>query len=95
MLKKEFEECFENNEYRQKMLEHLIPSSIGEVHHIVPRSYFKLKGLKVIDEDNTIKISYENHVWVRYYAWKCAKPFIRKSMVHAINMVLITTKVYQ
>jgi len=88
MLKKEFEECFENNEYRQKMLEHLIPSSIGEIHHIVPRSYFKLKGLKIIDENNTMKISYENHIWVHYYAWKCAKPFIRKSMVHAINMVL-------
>ena len=88
MLNEEFEECFEDNEFRQKMLEHLIPADIGEVHHIVPRSYFKIKNRKVIDEGNTMKISYENHVWVHYYAWKCAKPLIRKSMVHAINIVL-------
>jgi len=88
MLIKEFEECFENNKYREKMLEYLIPSEIGEIHHIVPRSYFKAKGLKIIDNDNTIKIGYENHIWVHYYAWKCAKPIIKKQMVYAINFVL-------
>lgn len=88
MLEKEFNECFENNEFRKKMLEHFKESSKGEKHHIVPRSYFKKTSKKIINENNLIKVDYLDHLWIHYYAWKCAKPIIKKEMAAAINIIL-------
>ena len=49
-------ECFERNEYYDKMIEMIKTANDpeGENHHIVPRAYFKIKGIDVIDEDNIL-----------------------------------------
>ncbi len=59
-----------------------------ELHHVVPRSVFKKLGLKVIDENNLVKLTYSEHVLVHYYASLCATEKYKKSLTYAFRMML-------
>ena len=82
-------ECFEKNEYYDKMIEIIktVNDPEGENHHIVPRAYFKIKGIDVIDEDNLVKLSRKNHTLIHYYITKCCKDIIKEPMLFALNLM--------
>lgn len=78
--------CFEKNSYFQKMIEIINNPTSGEVnelHHIIPRSYFKKNGYTVVDKGNLISLSASQHLQIHLYAAKCAKEIIRKEMLKA------------
>lgn len=82
-------ECFEKNEYYDKMMEMIKTANDpeGENHHIIPRAYFKAKGIDVIDEDNLVKLSRKNHTLIHYYIAKCCKDIIKEPMLFALNLM--------
>lgn len=86
-------ECFDvNSPYflsMQKILENAktrgLEKEIGyELHHAIPRSFFKKKGIKVIDKNNLYKLTYQEHFLVHFYAYKCATKFLKSSMSLAL-----------
>lgn len=79
-------ECFDKNSGYFDNMVYIISfkkngkSKIIHKHHIIPRSYFQKKGLVVVDNNNLAELTPFEHALVHYYAWKCAKPIIKKSM---------------
>lgn len=60
------------------------PPENGHIHHIIPKCWFKKKGLKVDDsKENTVKLSVEQHILVHKLAALCACDLIKNSMKHA------------
>lgn len=55
-----------------------------ELHHGIPRSFFKKKKLRVIDKDNLYKLTYQEHFLVHFYAYKCATKFLKSAMSLAL-----------
>lgn len=94
-------ECFIKNDDYYKMKETLDNSAergtskeFGyELHHFIPRSYFKKKNKTVIDKNNLYKLTYQEHFMVHYYAYKCATKLMKQSMCLAlIAMKKLCTK---
>ena len=85
MLDNLIEVCYEKNDFFYNMMELINNPDNGltEQHHIIPRNYFYNNGLEIIDKDNLVSLSPKNHLLVHYYAWKCSKPIIYKSMLSA------------
>lgn len=89
---KYYSECFIKNDDFYKMIEilksaenHNLTKEYGfELHHGVPRSYFKKKNKMVIDKNNLYKLTYSEHFMVHYYAYKCATPLLKPSMTLAM-----------
>ena len=102
-LKKDeyLKECFDTESPYFAEMEKIINNSIErglkkefgfELHHRIPRSFFKKKGIDVIDEDNLFKLTYQEHFLVHFYAYKCATKFLKPSMTLALmNMKRICT----
>lgn len=65
----------------------LMPVSEGHVHHIVPKCWYKLKGLEVDNtEDNLVKLSVRDHQLVHLLAIRCVKdPIMRSKMGLAVH----------
>ena len=64
--------CFIDNEYLDTYLKLIDSSTTGtEVHHILPRSYFKDLGISVDNsEQNLVRLSFADHCkahWLLYY----------------------------
>lgn len=86
------DECFIKNDDYYKMKEILDNSSERELfkefgyelHHFIPRSYFKKKNKVIIDKNNLYKLTYAEHFMVHYYAYKCATKLIKQSMCLAL-----------
>ena len=78
-------ECFEENEYFFKAFSIInnANNKSGELHHIVPRSYFKIKGIELINRNNLVLLSPKEHYLVHYYLTKCSKELIFYKMVQA------------
>lgn len=58
----------------------LNPPAKGHNHHIIPKCWFKLKGLPVDNsKDNLVLLSYEDHVKIHKLAIYCASSSIMKS----------------
>ena len=55
--------CFVNNEYLEQYLNLVNDSKTGtELHHILPRSYFKDLGISVDNsEQNLVRLSFADH----------------------------------
>ena len=100
MIDDMLEECFfRDNEDFSKMMSIITTAknrvftqeeSVGtQVHHIVPRSYFKKKQLPIDNNDyNLVTLSKQEHALVHFYAWKCAKPIIKRSMSYTVHLML-------
>ena len=44
-----------------------------EMHHIIPRFFYKLKNMNIDNSDNNlVQMSIKNHFLVHYYGAKCA-----------------------
>lgn len=92
----QLEECFDKeSEYYNKMMLIINTSDNNkdfvQKHHIVPRSYFNHKAWKVDNSDENIAyITAYEHALVHYYAWKCSKSIIRKSMASAWHFMVNT-----
>lgn len=72
----------------------LTPEAGYELHHRIPRSFFKKKFLEVVDEDNLYKLTYQEHFLVHYYAYMCATKLMKSAMSLALlEMKKVCTKV--
>lgn len=71
----------------QRSLDNPSQNSCIEKHHIVPRSYFKKVGRDYIDDGNLVSLPAYDHYKVHYFAWKCAKPLMERSMTMAFNFM--------
>ena len=81
--------CFDiNSEYFEKMINILenaksrpLIKEVGyELHHKIPRSFFKKTKKIVIDKNNLYKLTYSEHFMVHYFAYKCATKLMKSSM---------------
>ena len=93
------DECFDiNNDNYKKMMKIIEEQKIlygtqrmhgNEVHHIVPRSYYRKKGYIIDNSDiNLVSLETRYHFQVHYYAYQCAKPFIKRSLTYAFQMMM-------
>ena len=88
-------ECFytDNENFKkmweiiQRSLDSPSQNSCIEKHHIIPKSYFKKVGRDYIDDGNLVPLPAYDHYKVHFYAWKCAKPLMEKSMIFAFNFM--------
>lgn len=66
------------------------PDSICfNVHHIVPRSFYKKINIPVDNREiNLVKLTLPEHFMVHYYAWKCSKKEIRPQMAAAFHLMV-------
>jgi hypothetical protein len=97
---KYWKECFDDNtESYYKLIDIYLYAENGdigkekgyEVHHIIPRSFYKKKGLSVDNsESNLIKLKPSEHYMAHYYMSKCAKKLIKRSMVYALHLMTQT-----
>lgn len=68
-----------DSKYYKEMIELIIESKVnppekGNIHHIIPKCWFKHYNLEVDDSiSNTVLLTYENHKKVHTLAYKCAK----------------------
>ena len=90
MLNEYIDECFERNECFNKMMSLINNSNYaeGEKHHIIPRAYFRNKGMKIIDEDNLVVLPRKKHVLIHFYIYKCCKEIIKREMGYSIKVML-------
>lgn len=60
----------------------------NEVHHIVPRAYYNKLNYNIDNsEENLVSLETRYHFQVHYYAWKCAKPLMVRSLCYAFQMM--------
>lgn len=87
---------FELNDYFYKYV-NLILNNINtkkvkyetEKHHIIPRSYYISRNLKVINKDNIVNLKYSDHILAHYYLCFCLieDEDIDRSMFAFITMI--------
>lgn len=85
-----FYECFDihNADFEKLIKLYNAEQEEAEKHHIIPKSYFKLKGIKLINKGNLISLSIKNHFKAHYYMWKiCKIPKLKHKL--ALAYVLI------
>jgi hypothetical protein len=74
-----FEVFNQNSKYYREMMDIILeaknnPPEKGQVHHIVPRCWFKHYNMDVDNSiSNTVLLSFEDHKKVHTLAYKCAK----------------------
>ena len=89
-------ECFnvddENYLHMKSILDNSVSRGLSkefgyELHHFIPRSYFKKKKTFVVDNNNLYKLTYAEHFLVHYYGYLCATKFMKNCMCFAlVNM---------
>ena len=69
---------FENNEYFHKYLKLIEDNCLTkriksktERHHIIPRSYFNHRHMKVENDGNVVNLLYKDHILAHYYLSLC------------------------
>lgn len=74
-----FEVFNQNSKYYKQMMDVIVAAKVnppekGQVHHIVPRCWFKHYNMKVDNSiSNTVLLTWEDHKLVHNLAYKCAK----------------------
>lgn len=88
----------EDNEFLDKYIEIVQSPSNGpftEEHHIIPRFWYSLNKLPVMNGNNLVKLTYKNHFLAHYYLMKCVDqscaPFVTASS-HAARCMIPTEK---
>lgn len=92
-----------DNEYLDKMLELVernkyLPvdkkSAKGrQIHHILPRLYFRKNKLEVDNSDsNLISLSLGEHFLIHYYLWRCAKDEYKGKCACAVHFMIASHK---
>lgn len=84
---------FIDNEYLDKYIEIVnkdeSTSKYTERHHIVPKSYFKLKKEKIDNSStNIVKLTYFNHILAHYYLSLCTIEQLKFSNILAFIMLI-------
>lgn len=80
-----------NSPYFQKVLDILNSEQISknnyyEIHHIIPKFYFKMKNLPVDNsKENLIKLTGSNHFLTHYYCFKASLPEFKERFAYACN----------
>ena len=63
-----------------------------DIHHIVPRAYFKNVDITDFDiinhEYNLIKLPYDKHMLAHWYMYQCSNKIIHRSMTLALMLML-------
>ena len=87
---------FENNEWLDKYI-NLINSNINtdkikfitQKHHIVPRCYYQHYKIIVDNSnDNTVNLTYRDHILAHYYLYKCSKDWFTYSTLASLFFLL-------
>ena len=86
-----------NSKYFKKLIMIYNDEQLGiiEKHHIIPKSYFKLKKEKIINENNIINLSARNHFKAHYYMWKSCKEQNLKNKLATAFLLLNSLKNYK
>ena len=77
-LQEYFDECFDKNLIEYNKIKRLLQTA-GQTsdrhykHHIIPRSFFKMKNLPPINTGNLLEVSAFEHVLIHTYYKRCAK----------------------
>jgi len=86
----------EDNEFLDKYVEIVQSPSNGpftEEHHIIPRFWYSLNKLPIMNGNNLVKLTYKNHFLAHYYLMKCVDqscaPFVAAS-AHAARCMIPT-----
>lgn len=86
----------EDNEFLDKYIEIVQSPSNGpftEEHHIIPRFWYSVNKLPVMNGNNLVKLTYKNHFLAHYYLMKCVDqscyPFVAAS-AHAARCMIPT-----
>lgn len=97
------EQCFDQNNPAYHKMESILDRAserpltkeVGyELHHRIPRSFFKKINIAVVDNNNLYKLTYMEHFLVHYYAYICATSFMKPAMSLALlEMKKMCTKV--
>lgn len=74
--------CFEDNEYFKKYVELCVSNAntkkakyITNIHHIIPRKYFKFNKLEIDNSpENLVNLHYYDHILAHYYLVLCSIP---------------------
>ena len=89
-----FEVFNQNSKYYREMMDIIVASKVnppekGQVHHIVPRCWFKHYNMDVDNSiSNTVLLTYENHKLVHTLAYKCAKEiWFKRCMAYAAHIM--------
>lgn len=89
-----FEVFNQNSKYYIEMMNIILnaknnPPEKGQLHHIVPRCWFKHYNMEVDNSiSNTVLLSFEDHAKVHKLAYKCAKEkWFRKKMTLAAHLM--------
>lgn len=86
---------FEDNTYFHKYLnlicdnqQTLYDADIMQEHHILPRSYYEITGLRIDNStDNLVSLLYKDHVLAHYFLAQCTTGLLLKAMCNAFMML--------
>lgn len=97
------EQCFDKTNPAYSKMETILQNAstrplvkeVGyELHHRIPRSFFKKINIAIVDNNNLYKLTYREHFLVHYYAYVCATSFMKPAMSLALlEMKKMCTKV--
>lgn len=93
---KQIEDCFNTDSQEFINMMEIIKTSDPDKfplhkHHIVPRSYFNKTKQEIDNSNNNIAyVTPYEHCLIHYYAWKCSKPVIKRSMARAWHFMVNT-----
>lgn len=87
-------ECFEYNQHFVAMMNIINHAKLFnkegkfEKHHIIPRCFYKKKGLEVDNtESNLVNLTIEEHRKVHQLAYLCAKEIVTSSLEYAKRLM--------
>lgn len=87
-------ECFEYNQHfvaMMNIINHARLTNIEgkfEKHHIIPRCFFRKKGLEVDNSSsNLVNLTFEEHQKVHQLAYLCAKDIVKSSLDYAQRLM--------
>jgi len=83
----------QNSKYYRQMMDVIVAAKVnppkqGQVHHIVPRCWFKHYNLEIDNSiSNTVLLTWEDHKLVHNLAYKCAKDkWFKSKLAYACHM---------
>lgn len=82
-----------NSKYYRQMMDVIVAAKVnppkkGQVHHIVPRCWYKHYNLEIDNSiSNTVLLTWEDHKLVHNLAYKCAKEkWFKSKLAYACHM---------
>lgn len=79
--------------YLKLVIENYTNTKYDEIHHIIPKTFFKHFKLPIDNSDeNLVKLSFSNHCRAHYLMSKCSLDFLRRNNNYALRFMINTKK---